>query len=110
MVWNVRYNSTVSKGSSAVFAARLTGETRLRIFAGMVNPPADTYRSYGCLWLLRGDLSGIFPGFHTQEHYEITPDGIYIPSATDFTAARFWLYERKYVASGYQMIFLTEAY
>lgn len=76
----------------------------------MVNPPPDTYRSYGCFQMLRGDLSGVFPGFHVQEHYEINPDGIYIPQSLEAGVGRFWIYERKYIAAGYQMIVVAEPY
>lgn len=110
MVWNVKYNASVSKGTPATATLRSAGETRLRIFAGMVNPPANTYRSYGQLHLMRGDLTSIFPGFHVQESYEITPSGIYIPLSVEATVLRFWVYERKYVASAYQMILIAESY
>lgn len=110
MVWNVRFNAAVTKGTLSQGVLRVAGETRLRVVCRMVSPPANNYRSFGVLQLLRYDPSGYFNQLLVQEWHELTRDGIYIPLSQEANNLRLWLYERKYVASGYQILVATESY
>lgn len=110
MAWNVRFNAVVNKGTLSQFNLRIAGETRLRIACRMVTPPANNYRSFGVLQLLRYDPSGFFNQLLVQEWYELTRDGIYIPLSQEAGSGRLWLYDRKYISTGYQVLVATESY
>lgn len=110
MAWNVRFNAVVSKNSYGQLQLRYAGETRLRVVCRIPVPPADNYRSMGCLQLMRYDPSPYFAQLLVLEQYELTRDGIFVPAVTEAGHARIWIYNRKYLAAGYQILLATENY